>query len=513
MDYHEIEAALISGFLRDRHLFTIALNEGFHAELIATPVARRLVKALFDLYGRNSAVDDVAVRAYLDDHGLLSPDMDRYLSAVAARTPPNAGQVVGFLDLLKARESRELLGRVYDDLGAFLHKGGDQPQDIMKVTTDAVGQLMEIQKRRIRKQVSPVSTAFGELVEFADRSEPMRQLGFSIRPFERLNEVLSGLRRGFYYGLAGAPRRGKTNFALELATFVGANHRVPVLYYTWEQTRRVLGARLMARETGLNPTWILSGADPEGRSIAPRLREVQTRMGRYAPFLYVVEAGRQHTLDRIRAHAYNLMQEFETSDIVIFFDYLQKIPLSEYVDDQRARTDFISTALAEMSLELNCPIFAISPLDKEGCRLDERPADEAEEFNVYNRPTMHHSMGSGDLEYDLDVAMVMAKDWKATHDLYTLLESKARSEGVDPALMPKVDIVNLFIDKNRDAPETAAYIVQYAFFVTLNKFLEVDYKLEKEYRPDFHAFAKTQEIYTYLREGGYIPTREMAPRA
>jgi hypothetical protein len=68
------------------------------------------------------------------------------------------------------------------------------------------------------------------------------------------------------------------------------------------------------------------------------------------------------------------------------------------------------------------------------------------------------------------------------------------------------------VDKNRDAPETAAYIVQYAFFITLNKFLEVDYKLEKEYRPDFHGFAKTQEIYTYLREGGYIPSREVAPK-
>ncbi len=513
MEYHEIEQALLSGFLRDRQLFTIALNEGFHAELVATPAARRLVKALFDLYGRNTAVDEISIRAHLDDHGLLSPEMTRYLAVVVARTPPNAGQMVAFLDLLKARESRELLQKIYDDLGAFVHRGGDRPQDIIQVTTDAVGRLLEIQKRRMRRTVSPVSQAFGELIEFAERAEPIRQLGFSIHPFERLNEVLSGLRRGFYYGLAGAPRRGKTNFALELATYVAANHRVPILYYTWEQTRRVLGARLMARETGLNPTWILSGADPEGRSIAPKLRESQSRMGRYGPFLYVVEAGRQHTLDRIRAHAYNLMQEFETSDVVIFFDYLQKIPLAEYVDDPRARTDFISTALAEMSLELNCPIFAISPLDKEGCRLDERPATEAEEFNVYNRPTMHHSMGSGDLEYDLDVAMVLAKDWKATHDLYSLFESKARSEGIDPALMPKVDIINLFVDKNRDAPETASYIVQYAFFVTLNKFLEVDYKLEKEYRPDFHAFAKTQEIYNYLREGGYIPTREAASRA
>ena len=512
MDYHEIETSLLSGLLSDRHLFTLALNEGLHAELLANAPARRLVKALFDLYGRGVVVDDVVVRAYLDDHGLLSPEMVRFLSVVSFRTPPNAGQVVAFLELLKARESRELLQKVHEELGTFLHKGGERQQDIIQVTSEAVARLMEIQKRRLRKQVSPISQALSELIESAENAGSSSQLGFSIRPFDRLNEVLSGLRRGFYYGLAGAPRRGKTNFALELATYVAANHRIPILYYTWEQTRRVLSARLMARETGMNPTWVLGGVDSDGLPVARRLREAQVAMGRYAPFLYLVEGGRGHTLDRIRGHAYNLMQEFETSDIIIFFDYLQKIPLGEYVDDFRARTDFISTALAEMSLELNCPIFAISPLDKEGCRLDERPADEDEEFSVYNRPTMHHSMGSGDLEYDLDVAMVLAKDWKASYDLFQLLESKARSEGLDPGMMPKVDIVNLFVDKNRDAPETAAYIVQYAFFVTLNKFLEVDFKLEKEYRPDFHGFAKTQEIYAYLRDGGYIPSREVAPK-
>src|SRR3989304_9420718 len=81
MDYHEIEASLLSGFLRDRHLFTIALNEGFHADLMAAPTAKRLGKALFDLYGRSAAGDEGAVRAYLDDHGLLSPGMGGYPAA------------------------------------------------------------------------------------------------------------------------------------------------------------------------------------------------------------------------------------------------------------------------------------------------------------------------------------------------------------------------------------------------------------------------------------------------
>ncbi len=42
-------------------------------------------------------------------------------------------------------------------------------------------------------------------------------LGFSIAPFDRLEHLLSGIRKGFYYGLAGPPRRGKTTLALDMA--------------------------------------------------------------------------------------------------------------------------------------------------------------------------------------------------------------------------------------------------------------------------------------------------------
>ncbi len=511
MDLYQTETRLLSGLLRDRHLAMLAVNEGFHVDLLSSPQARRLVKVILDLYGAPAAVvDEATVRAQLADRGLTTPELERYLGAVLQLPPLNAGDLLAQVEALKARESRELLAAVHESLGGYLYRQDGAQADIVQFTTEAIHRLLEIQRRRVRRQVSPISDAFGGFVTTGHEEMNDGILGFSISPFDRLNMLLSGLRRGFYYGLAGAPRRGKTNMALDLAVYVATNHKIPVLYYTWEQTRRVLAARLIAKEIGINPTSILGGWDSAGKPVATHVASAKDALGRYGPYLHLVEAGRKETLDRIRAHAHNLMQEFQTQEIAIFFDYLQKIPLSDYIDDWKARTDRISTALAELSLELNCPIFAISPLDKEGCRLDERPAEESEIFNPFNRPTMHHSMGSGDLEYDLDVAMVLAKDWKATHDLRQLIETRAKAEGIATGELPRIDIVNLFVDKNRDAPEATSTIVQYAFFVTLNKLVELDYKLDQEYRPDFHGFSKLQEIYTYLREHGFGPTRDYA---
>jgi replicative DNA helicase len=328
-------------------------------------------------------------------------------------------------------------------------------------------------------------------------------LGYSLSPFDRLTEALAGLRRGFYYGLAGAPRRGKTNFALHIAAHVARNHGVPVLFYSWEQTARVLAARLAAREARLDPVAVLGGSP----SLEPRLRQAADRLRGYGSRIFLVEAGRQDTPDRIRARARSLMRESQTGELVLVIDYLQKVPLDQPVDDWRARTDLVSTALAELSLELDIPVLAISPLDKEGCRLDERPPEEREDGSrsPYERPTMHHCVGAGDLEYDLDVALVLAKDWEATRELRQMLESQARAAGGDPDEVPEVDIVTLHIDKNRDAPESAASAIQYAFLIALNAFLELDYKRAGEYRPEFRSHGKLRAILDLLREAGVLP--------
>jgi len=44
-----------------------------------------------------------------------------------------------------------------------------------------------------------------------------------------------------------------------------------------------------------------------------------------------------------------------------FLDYLQKIPLTNPPNEAPARIDEISTGLADLSLELACPVFAFLP--------------------------------------------------------------------------------------------------------------------------------------------------------
>jgi replicative DNA helicase len=116
---------------------------------------------------------------------------------------------------------------------------------------------------------------------------------------------------------------------------------------------------------------------------------------------------------------------------------------------------------------------------------------------------MHNCTGGGDIEYDLDVALVLSKDWIASRELEELLESGCRAR----TKPPRVDIVELHVDKNRDAPVEVSPSIQYAFFVHENKFVELEYKTEEQDRPDFRGFAKAQEIDAFLIEKGHLEAR------
>jgi replicative DNA helicase len=499
----DLETAVLACVCSDRYVLTRAIDEGLRPELFRAPAAQVLATALLHVYGQNkSGIDVVVLQTYLEEHGLLTPQTSSLLESMRGAPVVSMDRFMSYLELLKERHARAQLIQLASSIDSYARQGQRGQLSIVEFTGQALQELLEIQRQRLRKRLRPVGDSVRQLVTEAEQLAAGEKalLGYSLAPFILLNEVLSGLRPGFYYGLAGAPRRGKTNFALQLAASTAANAHIPVLFYSWEQTRRVLSARLLGKEAGLNPVSLLTNNLTTLSSGVEKLAKGLGSIQRYGRELFLVEGGRQDTVDHIRASAYNLMHEFRTDSIAIFIDYLQKVPLPKVPADARTRIDEISTALADLSLELACPVFAISSIDKEGCRLDDEPdEDRFQETLNQSRPTMHNCTGGGDIEYDMDVVMILAKDWKASKELEELLKSKTSSEAV-----PKIDILDLHIDKNRDAPAEAGQSIQYAFFVHENRFVELDYKSDQEYKAEFRGFARVQEIFSFLVEKGHL---------
>lgn len=501
----EVEAKVLGALLNDRYLLSRVMSDGFNPDVFSDTNYRIIFKTVWDMSQiPGQIIDWITIETELKKKEWYSPEVGQAMATVREEETPQADQLMAYVEILKDQSLRDKMLKLSKVMSNYCqHKGQYKDQDYLEFSSRIVQTLIEMQKQKARKRIAPLKETIQEIKEITSR-EPDGQeklLGYNVSPFDRLQELLSGIRKGFYYGVAGPPRRGKTTFTLDLASRLAENNKFPVLFYTWEQTRRTLAARLLGRECYINPVKLLTEVSPDESQRHALVQKVIERSQAYSNNLFVIEAGRQDTIERIKAQAYNIMHEYRTNDIAIFFDYLQKIPLQRQYEDIKGQVNEASAQLADLSLELECPVFAISSMDKEGCKLDEKPPSYDEFSTTYfARPTMHNCVGGGDLEYDLDVALVLSKDWVATKNLQDRLSLKDKSEAIPD--LPQIDIINLHVDKNRDSAGESAPTIQYAFFITINKFVEVGFKTEEEYSKEFRGFAKAEDMFGTLLDTG-----------
>lgn len=500
----EIEQLLLNAFINDRYILSKVTEDGFQPDMFRSKHAHRIGEVILELYTDKSSgniIDKILIQDRLRRKNLLTDDTKEYLDATLHHGTPKFGQANNYVDIIKERVSREQIESAAKRMSDYaIGTGEDSDKDPLDFAAEVVKNLQDLQKRNQEKKVRLIKEQMFQIVKAVNEREStgeIENLGYSVKPFYDLNTSLSGLRKGFLYGIAGAPRRGKTSLTLELATCVAANEKVPVLFITWEQTKLNLTYRLLAKESQLNPDTLQRKRIMNNEEQEAKFALGWRKMEQYMDYFYLVEGTKKDTIDKVKAHAFNIMQVHETDDILIVVDYIQKMPVKNEIGDEKFKIEEISTALKGLSIELNCPIVAISSLNKEGCAID------AEDSQV--RPNMYHCKGSGDIEYDLDSAMILAKDWADSKELAVQLSSKAENLGKDSVHIPNIDIVNIHIDKNRDAPEGISSTVQFLFLIENNKFVELGYKIEA----DHYRFTKIENLINKLLEEDYIAFRDI----
>ncbi len=494
----EMECAVLAGLLNDNYILEAATTKGLVVELFGTKYSRALCKAVLTLREENregSLIDKIVIKNKLKQMGLFDLPMQNFLNRVIAQPCPTLDQVLHYMELMKEQALRRKLKEISQNIAAYIDNPPTGTSTLENFTNGVIEELRNVQKAKTTKRINLIKDEMKEIIKDIDQREingEVEIIGYSFEPFHYLNVAISGFRRGFMYAIAGAPRRGKTTFTLELATAVATNCKIPVLFFTYEQTKKNLTYRLLAKESRLNPDSLQRKKVRSDMIMDAKFMGGWKRMQAYMDYFYIIEATKADTIDRIRSYAYNVMQDFNTEDIMIFVDYIQKMPLSRAYNDEKFKVEEISTELKALSIELNNPIMTISSLSKEGCMIDANPNAE--------RPTMYHCKGSGDLEYDLDCAMIQAKDWGDTKELAAQLAHKAEEMGKDATRIPRVDVVNLYLDKNRDAPEGIFSVMQYLFFIEDNKFIE----LGPKYDDDRYRFSKIESLVDDLIKRNYI---------
>src|SRR5450756_3026227 len=192
------------------------------------------LKAVFDAFqwycsnhkGESGKIDLPLFTAYLTEERHVTPAIATLVGKLTDAGGEDMTMLVEMLDRLKTRAARRKLRTIADSINSFTdaEKQGRRVEDFAAEISEQLRQVARLSSQSRQEPIRDELLRYVEEIRTRGNGLPSI-LGMSIAPYDNLNMAISGLRPGFYYALGGAPRRGKTNLMLRLATLVARNER------------------------------------------------------------------------------------------------------------------------------------------------------------------------------------------------------------------------------------------------------------------------------------------------
>jgi replicative DNA helicase len=237
-------------------------------------------------------------------------------------------------------------------------------------------------------------------------------IGLGLTPLDKA--LGGGVRGGELILIGGAQGTGKTTLSLQMARNIALGGQANVLYICFEHDDEYLLNRLIALESAIdtlpNPnggiklndvrreilaTWMAQGAgEAADLSDNPRLRVPLERIGRYGQSLFMMRGSQTlSTIDNLRRLVEAHRQAAPDRPLVVFVDYLQKVPVVPDPPNETERVTAVVNGLKDIALTQGVAVISIVAADKEGLKA--------------SRLRNHHLRGSSAINYEADVIMIL----------------------------------------------------------------------------------------------------------
>ena len=318
-----------------------------------------------------------------------------YLNSLAQNTP-SAANIGRYGEIVRDRSILRRLVTVSDEIsGAAFNPQGRETKQILDEAEQKVFQISEERARG--------GTGFqalpGLLTQVVERIDELyhRDSDSDITGvpsgFSDLDKMTSGLQPGDLVIVAGRPSMGKTAFSLNIGSHVAVEEGLPVAVFSMEMPGTQLAMRMLGSVGRLDQHRVRTGrlTDDDWPRLTHAIQKMQDAQ------LYIDETPAL-TVIELRSRARRLARTCGRLGMIII-DYIQLMAGSSGSSENRAtEISEISRSLKGLAKELNCPIIALSQLNR---GLEQRPN---------KRPVMSDLRESGAIEQDADVIIFIYRD-------------------------------------------------------------------------------------------------------
>ena len=391
----QAEQSVLGAALMDETVLNRLITD-MEPEMFYSDQNRAVYETMRSLYTESEAVDLITLVNALGNNGTFAgaDDAKVYVTHLA-ETVPAISNVDSYLKIVREKyQARRLIEAARSILSET-----SSGEDADMLLESAEQKIYDIRSGRDKSGVKTIRESILEVIDTMQKLSGADRDKFAGIPtgFNYLDTVLTGLGRSDLIILAARPGMGKTSFALNIATRVAMQQKVPVAIFSLEMTKEQLTNRILSAEAGIDSQAFRTGAL---RSEDWEYLALATEKLHDAPIYMDDTSG--ITITEMKAKIRRVNQDPTRPNVgLIVIDYLQLMTTGQRSENRVQEISSITRNLKIMAKEMNVPIIALSQLSR---------AVEKQGNNSSHRPQLSDLRDSGSIEQDADCVLFLYRD-------------------------------------------------------------------------------------------------------
>lgn len=317
-----------------------------------------------------------------------------YLNALAHNTP-SAANIRRYAEIVRERAMLRKLVTVADDIASAAFN--PQGKEARQILDEAESRVFQIAQEGARggtgfQDIQPLLAQVVERIDELYHREGDSEVTGVPTGFVDLDRLTSGFQPGDLIIVAGRPSMGKTSLSMNIGEHVAIEQGLPVAVFSMEMGAVQLAMRMVGSVGMLDQHRMRTGklTEEDWPRLTHAVQKVQEAQ------IYIDESPGLTAME-VRARARRLSRQCGQLGMIII-DYLQLMSGSSGSENRATEISEISRALKGLARELNCPLVALSQLNRS---LEQRPN---------KRPVMSDLRESGAIEQDADLILFIYRD-------------------------------------------------------------------------------------------------------
>jgi replicative DNA helicase len=383
------EKSLLGCFIIDRMAFDEVSDLHLRREDFYNPQFGIIYESIADLHLSTSPIDYVSVSAKLTDSGNLEKVGGQSFVLELIEDQASAANVYHYAKIVK---DKSILRDIIKTAGAVVETGTNFVGNVSEFIQEVESNFFKLTQQSKTGGLRGIkSFLMQNLKELADTNRKKGEISGAPTGFKHLDKRLLGLQPGQLVVLAARPAMGKTAFVLNISLNVAKATKLPVAFFSLEMLANELTMRILSSEAGVDSRRLKTKDYLESD-----LQQITRAVQELSELPLHIDDSPDLNLLTIRSQCRKIKAEAGLGLVVI--DYLQLMQPHTNAISREQQISEISRGLKNLAKELECPIMALSQLNR---GVESRPD---------KRPIVSDLRESGSIEQDADIVMLLYRD-------------------------------------------------------------------------------------------------------